>query len=593
MLSSREKYSGFLLLLLLILKGFGDMLGVAVVFPFLKVLGDPDIVESNPTALWLFSALGFTSFDYFIFAGGVAVIGVVCLSAVLRSLAIYAINRWTSMREYTLSRRLLETYLQRPYEFFLNRHSGDLSAHILYESGRAVSEYYRPALDLISGAVTLFFVCSLLMWADPVVTILSMAVLGGVYVILYIGLRPLIRRMGESLVTANKERFKVAGEALGGVKQIKLIGREQHYVAAYTVPARKQARIRALNATIRVLPRYAIETLAFGGIVLLTLALISRTGATGGAAFVEIAPLLGLYAFAGYRMLPNLQMLYASAATMRTGTAVINALHGDFEAGASLRRPPKIAPVPLGLRDRLVFDAVSYRYPNASSGSLDRLTVEVERGSTVGIVGATGAGKTTFVDLLLGLLTPETGQIRVDGQPITHENVRAWQASLGYVPQDIFLIDASVSENIAMGVSRDQIDPERTESAARLARIHDFVIRELPNGYDTPIGERGVRLSGGQRQRIGIARALYGNPDVVVFDEATSALDNVTEREVMSEIANLSGAKTLIVIAHRLTTVRGCDKIIVLDQGRVVGLGTYDQLAEDNVHFRKLARFAS
>jgi ABC-type multidrug transport system fused ATPase/permease subunit len=431
------------------------------------------------------------------------------------------------------------------------------------------------------------------MWADPVVTILSMAVLGGVYVILYIGLRPLIRRMGESLVTANKERFKVAGEALGGVKQIKLIGREQHYVAAYTVPARKQARIRALNATIRVLPRYAIETLAFGGIVLLTLALISRTGATGGAAFVEIAPLLGLYAFAGYRMLPNLQMLYASAATMRTGTAVINALHGDFEAGASLRRPPKIAPVPLGLRDRLVFDAVSYRYPNASSGSLDRLTVEVERGSTVGIVGATGAGKTTFVDLLLGLLTPETGQIRVDGQPITHENVRAWQASLGYVPQDIFLIDASVSENIAMGVSRDQIDPERTESAARLARIHDFVIRELPNGYDTPIGERGVRLSGGQRQRIGIARALYGNPDVVVFDEATSALDNVTEREVMSEIANLSGAKTLIVIAHRLTTVRGCDKIIVLDQGRVVGLGTYDQLAEDNVHFRKLARFAS
>jgi ABC-type multidrug transport system fused ATPase/permease subunit len=181
----------------------------------------------------------------------------------------------------------------------------------------------------------------------------------------------------------------------------------------------------------------------------------------------------------------------------------------------------------------------------------------------------------------------------VDGQPITRANIRSWQASLGYVPQDIFLIDASVSENIAMGLPRDQIDQKRIEAAARLARIHDFVMLELPDGYETTIGERGVRLSGGQRQRIGIARALYGNPDLVVFDEATSALDNATEREVMSEIANLSGTKTLIIIAHRLTTVRGCDKIIVLEQGRVVGVGTYDELAEDNVHFRKLARFAT
>jgi ABC-type multidrug transport system fused ATPase/permease subunit len=277
---------------------------------------------------------------------------------------------------------------------------------------------------------------------------------------------------------------------------------------------------------------------------------------------------------------------------MRFGTGTLNKLHEDFVATAAGRAIPSVpgesAPA-LRLTEQIELEDVHYAYPRAERPAARGVTLTIPARSTVGLVGGTGAGKTTTVDIMLGLLVPDRGTLSVDGIPITADNLRAWQRSIGYVPQQIFLSDDTVAANIAFGLKAEDIDQAAVERAARVAELHDFVLRELPDGYATKVGERGVRLSGGQRQRIGIARALYHDPDVLILDEATSALDNLTERAVMDAVHNLGRAKTIVMIAHRLSTVRECDTIFMLEGGRVVAEGSYDDLIETNRQFRALA----
>jgi ABC-type multidrug transport system fused ATPase/permease subunit len=278
---------------------------------------------------------------------------------------------------------------------------------------------------------------------------------------------------------------------------------------------------------------------------------------------------------------------------MKFGTAAVEMIYDDFQKDRSSRLAPGSASQPrIGLTGQLDLEQISYKYPNASESNLGNVSLTIRAGERIGIVGSTGAGKTTLADVVLGLLVPSEGRMLADGMEINVDTLRAWQASVAYVPQDIFLMDTSVSENIAFGVPRDQIDQDRVEAVARIAQLDGFVRQDLPDGYETTVGEQGVRLSGGQRQRIGIARALYHNADLIVFDEATSALDNLTEREVMTAIDALPGDKTVVMIAHRLSTVKGCDKIIVMDKGRIVGIGPWSDLIEHNAAFRKIAEAA-
>lgn len=575
-------------MILVLLKGVGDTLGVASIMPFLSILGNPHLVETNSYASWAYNTMGFNSVDGFLIALACGVLAMIVVSATLRSVATYAINRWVMAREYSLSRRLLEVYMRQPYEFFLDRHTGDLSTYILNETHRVVGDAYKPGADILNSLVTFVFILSLLLWTEPMMTIVCVLILASCYLVIFMILKPLIKRMGDAVVKTNKARFRVAGEALGGVKQIKLLGRERNYISAYSEPARIQARVRAANATLRQVPRFALEVVAFGGIVVLTLFLVTRSGGVKGEAIANSLPLLGLYAFAGYRLLPTMQTIYASAATLRYGAAAVEAIYNDLEKGHSLARLPFEQAKPLKLNQSLELRSVSYKYPGAKTEGLKSIQIYIKRGMTVGLVGSTGAGKTTLLDVLLGLLAPTDGEILVDGITLTSHDIRSWQANVGYVPQEIFLTDATIAENIAMGVPIEQISMEGVEQACRMAQIYDFVTKELPDGFETAVGERGVRLSGGQRQRIGIARALYNDPEIIIFDEATSALDNATERDVMNEISSLSGNKTIIMIAHRLTTVENCDKIIVLDQGIVVGDGTFSELSEQNSYFQNI-----
>ena len=589
LLSRREKRRGALVLSMVIIMAVLETAGVASVMPFLSVLGNPEAVDSNPFLSTLYEGLGFASVDAFIFALGAAAFGLILFSAGFRTLTHYAMNRFVEMRRHSLGKRLLETYLRQPYAFFLDRHSGDMAKSILSEVDQVVHNVFGPGMQMIAYLVVAIAITLLLIVVDPWLALGVSVVIGGMYAVIFAAVRGLLGRVGRDRAKANQERFTAASEALGGIKDIKLLGREHAYLSRFDGPSGRQARHQATSQTLSQIPKFIIEAIGFGGVIALTLVLLATRGGTGGNAVGSILPILGLYVFAGYRLLPAAQYIYVGLATLRFGAAAVNGIHEDLYQRAALAelhvRPPE-ALVPghtIGLEN------IHYTYPGAQRRALEGIHLEIPVGSSVGIIGTTGSGKTTLVDVLLGLLRPTEGAITVDGQPVTDRNLRAWQQSLGYVPQDIFLTDSTVAENIALGVPAEQIDHEQIVQCARMAQIHDFIMNDMPNQYASVVGERGVRLSGGQRQRIGIARALYHDPSVLVFDEATSALDTVTERAVMEAIEVLSQEKTIILIAHRPGTVKACDQVALLDQGRVTAVGAFDLLEKEHPQFRLLA----
>ena len=585
LLSPGERRRGALVMVMVMIMAALETAGVASVMPFLAVLGNPGIIDTNPVLAFLYERLGFASTDAFLFALGGAAFVLVIFGALFRTVTLYAMHRFTQMRRHSVGERLLETYLRQPYAFFLDRHSGDLAKSILSEVDQLIDQVFRPGFEVLAYGVVLLAMITLLLIVDPVLALVIAGVIGGLYGVVFVVVRGVLGRIGIDRVNANRERFTAAGEALGGIKSIKLLGREQAYLSRFRGPSIRQAQHQATNRVLSDVPKYLIEAVGFGGVIALALVLMATRDGIG-----DVLPILGLYAFAGYRMLPAAQHVYRGMAKLRFGAAAVDTIHEDLERRTSLAEIPASAPRPLRPRESIRLVEIDFRYPGTTAPALAGINLAIPAGSSVGIVGGTGAGKTTLVDVVLGLLQPTAGRLEVDGTPVTADNVRAWQQSLGYVPQDIFLTDTSIAENIALGVPPEQVDHDKVVECARMAQLDDFVTRELAHGYATEVGERGVRLSGGQRQRIGIARALYHDPDVLVFDEATSALDNRTEASVMEAIEALSGSRTIIMIAHRLTTVRHCDRVLLLDKGHIAADGTFDELTEQSEKFRDLAR---
>jgi ATP-binding cassette, subfamily B, bacterial PglK len=575
-----ERRRGLVVLLLTCAIAAIDALGIASIMPFLAVLGNRRVIETNPYLLSLYQWGGFTSSDEFVFAIGLLSLAVVLVGALLRAAGQYAIFRFTSTQAYSLSRRLLEAYLGQPYEFFIRRNSADLIKRTMSDVDAAIDQFLTPLLQLIAYGLVAAMLIALLLFVDWKIALLVLTVIGAFYAVLFFGTRKLLSRIGRDRSLANRERFTIATEAFGGIKEVKLLGLEPNFVSRFAGAARRFSQHKATADISVMLPRYLIEAVAFGGALVLALLLMRSRGDIG-----EVLPILGVYALAGYRMLPAMQHVYNGVMRMRFGRPMVETVVEDLhfvKRGGSA--PGAVALNPL--RESIRFEDVSYRYFGAASPIFKDVSFEVRCRTSVGIVGRSGVGKTTLVDLLLGLLIPDAGSVLIDGIPLSDSNRSAWQRTIGYVPQSIFLVDASIAENIAFGVTQSDLDREKVIDAARTAGIHDF-ISELPAGYDTVIGERGVRLSGGQRQRIGIARALYRDPNVIVFDEATSALDQVTESAVMKSLNRARVGRTLIVIAHRLTTVRGCDIIHFLKDDKIVS-GTFDELRRTDADFENL-----
>lgn len=589
LLTPAERKRAGVLMVMIIAMAFLDMLGVASILPFMAVLANPNIVQTNTMLNVAFTTslqIGIRTTEQFLFAIAVLVFVLLVTSLAFKALTNFAQTHFVRMCEYSIAKRLVEGYLHQPYSWFLNRHSADLGKTILSEVGTVIGSGMNPLITLTAQSTVALALMILLLVVNPLLALSVFVILALTYAGIFVVMSGWLKRLGQARVKANQERFKAVSEAFGAAKEVKVGGLEKVYIQRFAKPARIYAKVQATAQVIAQLPRYALEAIAFGGMLLVILYLMAKSGDTIAAAM----PIIALYAIAGYRLMPALQQIYVSLTQLRFTGSALEALHKDLNSLES-RTVQYDHLNPLQLTRAITLQQISYRYPNAPYHALKGINLSIPACSTVGFVGATGSGKTTLVDLILGLHEPQEGCLNVDGKPIMAANRRQWQSAIGYVPQQIYLADDTVAANIAFGVEAQDIDQHEVERAAKIANLHKFVSNELPEGYATTIGERGVRLSGGQRQRIGIARALYHNPQVLIMDEATSALDNLTEQAVMEAVNNLSHNITIILIAHRLSTVRQCDQIFLLERGEVKASGSYDQLIFSSQQFAAMSSF--
>jgi len=543
-----------------------QVIGITSIFPFLAIAADPDRIRRSHFGtrfLSLFPPM--EDRQLLLVAGVIAIVGLVASNAV-NLLAEYARTRYTENFGHWLRVRLLRRMASQPYTYFLQRNSGELLKKILSDVASYTNGVLLPLLDTVARVFTAALVLATLFLVQPVIAVSAAIGLGGFYVTIFRLLARKRREVDENLRISVSGVFREAQQMLSGIKPVKVHRAEEHFLNRF---ARHSAVIAQTNARLPIFSnsaRYLVEPLAFGGLVVAVLLLAAK-----GRDFSDILPNLGVMALAGYRLLPSLQLLYSQLTQISSVRHALNEVYDEFAAAETDKsiRPEIIgdalAPArPLRWSDAIVLREVGFRYPGASRPALDGLSLTIPKNSSVGVIGPTGSGKSTLVDLLLGLYHPTAGEILIDDRPLTPELVPSWQASIGYVPQDIFLIDDTIARNIAFGLPDNEIDPARLREACAIAQLLDFVEAELPDGFDTNVGERGVRLSGGQRQRIGLARALYHRPSLLILDEATSALDMATEAKLLDALRSLAGKLTMVVAAHRLSAVANCDQLIDL-----------------------------
>ena len=579
LLTAQERKKALLLLVMVIIMALLDTIGVASIMPFVAVLTNPTLIETNFFLITMFNisgTFGVETYQQFLFALGILVFLLLLISITFKAVTIYFQTLFITNLQHNNERRLVEGYIHQPYSWFLNRHSADLGKNILSEVSVVIANGFNPLIELISKSLICLALISLLLLTNVKLTIVVSLTLGLSYLLIYLFLRKLLSQIGKERIKANKLRFTAISEIFGAIKEIKAGGLEKIFINQFSKPSRDFALYQAYSKIISQIPRYALEIIAFGGMLLAILYLMIKS-----SSFVNALPIIALYTFAGYRLMPAIQQIYQSITQLRFVGPAVDVLYNDKK---SLERLNSINTYEVNdgvsFKKNIILNNINYNYPNSSQPALKDINIDIPVFSKIGIVGPTGSGKTTMVDIILSLLEAQKGTLVVDDKIIDKNNCRVWQNYIGYVPQNIFLIDDTVAANIAFGIEKKNINLEAVKRAAKIANLDEFVNNELPNKYHTTIGERGIRLSGGQRQRIGIARAMYHNPKLLILDEATNAVDNLTEKAIMEEVYNIDTNLTIIMIAHRLSTVMKCDKIFLLEKGKLIKQGTYGELKQ-------------
>lgn len=555
-LTPLDKRKLLLVLALVMIMALIEAAGVVSIMPFLAVLSNPQIIESNAILQNLYALFSSDTPQQFIMYLGILSLIVVVTSTCVKILAQFALNRFSSLQRHYFATRLLKIYLQQNYEFFIQRNSATLIKNILSEVDELTATMIIPSLNLMSQSVVLLAMISILLVYDPVMAISTACVLVTFYLSIFWLVRKKLDQIGKSFTEANSERFQSCQEALGGIKDVIINDARQGYIESFEQSSRVFARHIATRDTLGQIPLYIIETVGYGCLIILAIILV-----LSGKNVSNILPVLGLYGFAAYRMLPAAQMMYRAITQIKFSQQVFAVLQPELSLNhrEEVLSSPSLA---IQFKQEIQIESVSFAYPNhLDHPVLKNVNLTIPKNSSIGIVGKSGSGKSTLMDIMLGLLHPQSGRILVDGVELQPDHWSAWRTIVGYVPQHIYLADKTVAENIAFGVLKDDIDMQAVRFAAEQAQIDHFITQQLAHGYDTMVGERGVMLSGGQRQRIGIARALYKNPQILFMDEATSALDKETEAAVNEAIQRLSGQKTMVIIAHRESVVARCDRI--------------------------------
>ena len=569
LLTPAERRSAVALLGLMIIGMLLEILGVGLVIPALALLTQQDLAHNYPMLQPVLQVLGNPSQQTLVIGGMLVLIGVYLIKALFLAFLTWQQNRFVFGVRAQLSQRLFTIYLSQPYTFHLQRNSAQLIRNIVTEVSQFTHSGLNSGMLLLTESLVLLGLCSLLLVVEPLGALITVSVLGMVAWGFYSLTRERIARWGQARQHHEGLRIQHLQQGLGGAKDVKLLGREADFLEQYRVHNNQSARVGQLHSTLLQLPRLWLELLAVSGLAILVISILMQDRALG-----TVMPTLGLFAAAAFRLIPSVNRILSAMQSLRYSLTVIDTLRTELnlaEAGiagtCTVVRPFRVA---------LELSQITYAYPGAAEPALKDISLTIQHGESIGFIGASGAGKSTLVDILLGLLTPNTGEVRVDGKDIK-TNLRSWQDQIGYVPQSIFLTDDTLRRNVAFGLPENQIDDAAVQYAIQAAQLDEFVVG-LPDGLETLVGERGIRLSGGQRQRIGIARALYHDPAVLMLDEATSSLDTATESGVMQAVTALQGNKTIIIVAHRLSTVEHCDQLYQLEGGRIVAEGASIEL---------------
>ncbi len=583
---SRYRLKLAILFAMMLLASVLELLGIGMVPAFIMAVSDPQsVLDTRIVGDWL-RALDLTTQQDLVMAGALLLIGVYVVKNLYLSFFLYIKKRFVANRGVYLQDRLFKAYMTAPYSFYTNRNSAELLRNITNEVQRIVSGTMMPFMELALNFTMSTFIIGFLLFWEPMITLATMVVMGGGgYAFLKYTQRK-TDEYGRKDREARTEMNKAVIQGLGGFKETRILNREKMFLGHFRDNAEVSKRANIYKYLLNNLPNPIIETLAVSGILMIALIMVLE-----GRANESILAVLGLFGTATVRLMPVFKQVISKVTDLRYNVHSVNAVYDDLmlleNEYKDFRQKVLSDREKLELRSEIRLENVTYGYEGADEQAVKNATFTIPKGSAVAFAGATGAGKTTMVDVILGLLEPQEGRITVDGSNI-HDNIRGWQQNVGYIPQSIYLLDDTIRRNIAFGIPDEDIDEGSIWEAIKAAQLEEMITR-LPNGIDTMVGERGVRLSGGQQQRIGIARALYSNPDLLVMDEATSSLDNLTEKYVIDAIERLKGDRTIIMIAHRLTTVKNCDTIYMMKEGEIVDHGTYYELLEDSKDFRRMS----
>lgn len=550
---------------LLLLMFFGMILetfSIGLVVPLVSIISDSNSIEKYEflqPILVIFNSFGFD----FVVASMFILLFVFIFKTLFLTYLYWKQSKFIYDSQADISKRLFEQYLLLPYSFHISNNSAQLIRNVVTETTQLANGAINTGMTLIIEVLVMLGIIVLLLIIEPIgalVVGLSLGLVGGIF---YFASRNYILMLGSKRHQHEGYRLQHIQQGLNGIKDIKTTGNENYFINRYSFHNTHFANAAQKQYFIQNVPRIALELIAILSLISLVLFMISQ-----GRGFHQIVPILAMFGAAAFRLMPSLNRILGNWQTFQYTTPVINTLYKEFHERTKQPLVANSKKEKLTFNHLIVLENISYAYSQKSSLVLDNINLKIKHGTSIGLIGSSGAGKSTLVDIILGLLTPASGRILIDGVSL-EGNLSKWQNNIGYVPQSIYITDDSIKNNIAFGVEETMIDEQKINKAIELAQLKEYV-GSLEEGINTNLGEMGVRLSGGQKQRIGIARALYNNPDVLIFDEATSALDNETEKEFMKAVDFLHGKKTLIIIAHRLTTVSNCDYIYKLEKGKII-----------------------
>jgi ATP-binding cassette, subfamily B, bacterial PglK len=586
LLDRRDRLRLSVIIILMFLGAIAETIGIGIIPSFVGLLGNDNVLKNVGIVRWAYKLTGFQDYRDFVQWFCAALMAVYVLKNAYLAWLSYIQTQFIYQQQYKISRRLMSRYLRQPYTFYLQRNTAEILRNLNVEVPDLFTEVMRDILIILTELLVMVCVSTLLMSVEPQSTLVAVLVLGVSSLVFYQLVRRPVSLWGKQQHHHMGQMMQWVNQGLGSIKETRVLGRESYFLHQYRLSAAAYTEAMQRIQFINKLPRLYVETVA-----VIVLLLVLMLDLTQGRRPRSLLLLLSLFAMAAFRMMTSMNRIVAAVSTIRFYSHALDAVQGDLMSIAPGETGLQSSPiVRLRLRESIELDGISYTYPGTQNPALHQLSLQIRRGDAIGIAGPSGAGKTTLVDVLLGLLIPDGGEVRIDGQPLLRQRA-AWQRCIGYIPQNVYLSDDTIRRNVAFGVPDEDIDEAQVWRALRLAQLGSFT-EKLSQQLDARVGEMGVRISGGQRQRIAIARALYHDPEVLVMDEATAALDNETERSIVQALEALRGEKTMIVIAHRLSTIRNCDRIFWMKQGQVTATGTYQDLLASNPEFRGMVGHA-